>query len=277
MGWKCCNYKQKLAGKYGMLETNFKPKPLRIINQRFIQNRKLNINADMGEGIPNEAALMPYVSSCSIACGGHAGSAKQIELTMDLAVQNDVKIGAHPSYIDKQNFGRKKLALSKEEFKSQIAEQLDLFCKIARKKNMPIHHVKAHGALYHEINSNQNSASNYLEVVTHFFSDIILYAPFQSLIYKLAKEKFKMHTEAFIDRRYNAQGTLVSRTNPNGLIRDEKEAWQQLKLILEHQKAFSIERKEITVKGETFCIHGDNPNALKILQYIRNQEDTILI
>lgn len=229
----------------------------------------------MGEGSPNESKIMPLVSTCSIACGGHAGDAQQIEQTIDLALQNNVQIGAHPSYKDKANFGRVKLHLSEKELKAQITAQLNLFYEIANKKNVSIHHVKAHGALYHETSSNQKVATAYLEVIEDFFKDITLYLPFNSVLHKMAKDFFTIHHEAFIDRKYYSNGTLVERSHPKGLILDEIEAWQQVKSTLENNTILSIDNEIIQIKADTFCIHGDNPKAFDILQYIRNQEVTL--
>jgi UPF0271 protein len=240
-----------------------------------MHSKKLNINADMGEESALESKIMPLVSSCSIACGGHAGNVEQIERTMDLALQNNIYIGAHPSYKDKANFGRKKLALSQKELKSQLTEQLNIFYEIAQKKKVTIHHIKAHGALYHEISANEEVATTYLEVIKDFFKDIILYVPFGSIIYNLAKSHFETHCEAFIDRKYLKNGSLVKRSNPKGLIVDKHEAWEQVKSMVQDQQVTSIEQEIIPIHADTLCIHGDNPNAFEILQFIRNQETTI--
>lgn len=229
----------------------------------------IDINCDVGEGIENEYLLMPYISSCNIACGGHFGDENTIDKTIELALRNNVKIGAHPSFPDKKNFGRKVLDISDIKLQQSIEQQLILFKSRAEKQKAIIHHVKPHGALYNLIAKNEIVAKIVVNAIQNILKDVKLYVPYNSVIEKVAKEnKVEIVYEAFADRNYNEDLTLVSRNNLNAVISDSKEVYKHLLFIIKNKEVLTIQNSKKRIKADTFCIHGDNEKALDILREI---------
>lgn len=243
-------------------------------------NHQIDINCDVGEGIGNEEALMPYISSCSIACGGHAGDAATIRKVLLLAKKHHVKVGAHPSFPDKENFGRTVLDISLPELQQSIIEQLQLFKTIADELEMPIHHVKAHGALYNCAAVDSAYAEVIIKAVNKVFTNVCLYVPYQSVLQQLAlKNGLKTIVEAFADRNYNEDVTLVSRKLPNAVITDKEQLVTHLLRMITKMKVLTIQDTEIRLEAETFCFHGDNKAAIELLKYScqKLQENQIAI
>ncbi|QTD38949.1 5-oxoprolinase subunit PxpA [Polaribacter batillariae] len=228
----------------------------------------IDINCDVGEGIKNEHLLMPYISSCNIACGGHFGNAETIDKTIQLAVENKVFIGAHPSFPDKENFGRKSMHISHQKLQKSIENQLALFTNRLSLVAEKLHHIKPHGALYNLIAVDKNFAETFLKSIGKYTKDIFLYVPYNSVIEKLAiKKNIKIKYEVFADRNYNNDLTLVSRNKENALITDVKDVLSHVLLMCKGSvKTISGELK--TIKADTFCIHGDNEKAVSILEYV---------
>ncbi len=229
----------------------------------------IDINCDVGEGLGNEIDLMPYISSCSIACGAHAGNKKTIIKTIKVALQHHVKIGAHPSFPDKENFGRKEMDISSTELQLSIENQIKLVNDSVQGLGGSLHHIKAHGALYNLSAVNQEIAQVLINAIKNKLEDVFLYVPYNSVIQKLAiKNNIKIKVEAFADRNYNTDLTLVSRKKDNALITNKEILIQHLLKIITEQKLISIDGVEVEIKAETFCIHGDNPNAKNLLKFI---------
>lgn len=229
----------------------------------------IDINCDMGEGIYNEAELLPHISSCSIACGGHAGDAQTIRRVAILANQNRVKVGAHPSYPDKKNFGRKEMDLSNAGLKKSIAGQLELFLRILLEEKIRMHHIKPHGALYNVIAKNRALAITFLEAIEVYRAEAILFVPPNSQIAREADRRgFRLKYEAFADRNYNDDLSLVSRESPNAVLTDPNSVFEHLLAIVKNASVKTVSGNWKTLKADTFCIHGDTPNALQILTYL---------
>lgn len=146
----------------------------------------IDINCDLGEGVVNEHLLMQYISSCNIACGGHFGNEKTIDETIRLAIENKVKIGAHPSFPDTKNFGRKVMDISNSELRESLVEQLQLFKQRAVKQRAQINHVKPHGALYNLVAKDKNAAKVLAGVIKESFQNIKIYVPYNSVIERVA-------------------------------------------------------------------------------------------
>ena len=232
-------------------------------------NYYVDINCDVGEGIGNEAELMPYLSSCSIACGAHAGDINTISETIKLALQHSVKIGAHPSFPDKENFGRKVIAISSKELQVSIENQIVLVRDMLKTLSGTLHHVKPHGALYNLAAIDHDIAQTVVNAIKNTTNNVVLYVPYNSIIEKLAlKNNLKIKIEAFADRNYNSDLTLVSRKNKNALITDEDLLLTHLLKMIKEQKVISVDGVEVEIKADTFCVHGDNPNAIKLLKII---------
>lgn len=240
----------------------------------------IDINVDVGEGIGNESILMPIISSCNIACGGHIGDEETMRMVVKLAAANNVKIGAHPSFPDKANFGRKPMDISCAALYTSIKGQIDDLMIILEEENARLNHVKPHGALYNLAAVDEKKASVIIEVMKNFILPVKLYVPFNSIIEKMAIENnIPIRYEAFADRNYNEDGTLVSRNQNNALIYESEQMFYHVFRMISSQKVKTISGSEIKILADTFCIHGDNPKAVDLIQYLskRMLEKGILI
>jgi UPF0271 protein len=232
----------------------------------------ININCDVGEGIGNEAELLPFISSCNIACGGHAGDVLSITQIVKLAKAHQVKVGAHPSYPDTSNFGREVMTIPNSELGQSILKQLRMFDEVLKKEKVEFHHIKAHGALYNETAKNEKLAELYLETISKYRSKVYLYVPFGSVIAGIAKKKgFKLMYEAFGDRNYNKDLSLVSRKLDNALIQPPDKVLHHILPIIKEGTVKVVTGEEIKIMAETICIHGDTTSALEILMYLSKE------
>lgn len=231
--------------------------------------KAIDINCDVGEGVGNEHLLMPSISSCNIACGGHFGDVDTIDKTLQLAIKNNVKIGAHPSFPDTENFGRKLMQMSAEDFTKSIQNQLDLFLERLTFFDVKLHHIKPHGALYNAIAVDEKLANLFIKSTKKYLKYSFLYVPYNSVIENVAvKNKINIKYEAFADRNYNDDLSLVSRTNKNALLVDEKEVLNHVLYMIKNEKVKTISGLEKAIKIDTFCIHGDTRNAVEIVKYL---------
>tara|TARA_R110000850_G_scaffold150497_1_gene273175 strand:- start:67435 stop:68169 length:735 start_codon:yes stop_codon:yes gene_type:complete len=233
--------------------------------------KAIDINADLGEGYCHDDSIMPLISSCNIACGGHYGDENSIIKALHLAKKYKVKVGAHPSYPDREGFGRKTLNISGQELIDSLLSQLRLMDSLCEKNDVVLNHVKLHGALYNVATIDEEVSRAVLEALLIFDKKIEIYVPYHSVLHHLVKGTFPVKFEAFIDRRYNDDGNLVHRSHQNALIRDPKTAWKQLFQIYKNSSVTSVQGKEIVVHAGTFCIHGDQENAVEILEYIHTE------
>ena len=229
----------------------------------------IDINCDLGEGFNNEHIIMPLISSCNISCGAHAGSLEIMDKVIQLARKHKVKIGAHPSFPDRENFGRNVLDISNCDLQKSLEDQLTIFKDRARLQNATIHHVKPHGALYNLIAVNSEKASIVIAAIQHVFEAVKLYVPYQSRIEEIAIQSgLEIVYEAFADRRYNEDLSLVSRTLSNALIIDKHEVLKQVQQIANKQLVTTVNFHKKKIKASTFCVHGDTKNAIEILEYL---------
>jgi len=232
----------------------------------------IDINADVGEGINNEAELLPLLSSCNIACGGHAGNEETMRQVVQLAKQFKVKIGAHPSYPDKENFGRQVVEMSCAALFHSVKAQIQSLRTIIQEEHLQLHHVKPHGALYNVAAKDKRTAEVIVEVMKSIPLPLRLYVPYGSVIAEMAiAEKIPITYEAFADRNYNEDLSLVSRTEENALIVDPSKMFNHVNHIILHQKVKTINGVEVPIKAQTFCIHGDSPNAYELLKSLRHK------
>ena len=232
----------------------------------------LNINCDLGEGLNNEHIIMPLINSCNIACGGHAGDNGSMIECVEISIKNNVKIGAHPSYPDKINFGRKKIDISPSELSYSIISQIEFLETIADSYGLELNHIKAHGALYNQMIIDAELSNFYLDTINDFKNKCSLYIPYKSEIEKIALKKgFSIIYEAFGDRNYNDDLSLVSRNNENALITDPESVVNHIKTIKETETVKTINGNFKKIKFDTICIHSDTNNSIEILKKI-NQE-----
>ena len=235
-----------------------------------MQNQTVDINVDVGEGIGNESQLIPYVSSCNIACGGHAGTSKTMRKVVKLAKKHNVKIGAHPSFPDMENFGRKPMDMPCVALFTSIKSQIDSLVTILEDENALLHHIKPHGALYNMAATNIKTATAIIEVIKSIAQPVKLYVPYNSVIEKLAiQNNIPITYEAFADRNYNNDLTLVSRHENNALIHDANVMFEHVFRMISKQKVKTIQGDDVAIKVETFCIHGDNLQAANLLKDLR--------
>ncbi len=232
----------------------------------------IDINVDVGEGIGNESEILSYISSCNIACGGHAGDKETMRLVIKLSKEHRVKIGAHPSFPDKEHFGRKPMEISCAALYTSIKEQINDLMRVLNEEQARLNHIKPHGALYNLAAIDKKVATVIVEVIKSFMLPIKLYVPFNSVIEKLAIEnEIPVIYEAFADRNYNDDLTLVSRTHKRALIKDPEAVFKHMYSIIESGTVQTLQGHLVPVKAETFCIHGDNSNAVTILKFLKQE------
>ena len=232
---------------------------------------KIDINSDLGEGAEHDEHLMPLISSCSIACGGHFGDEDTMRTAVRLAKKHNVNVGAHPSFPDKDNFGRKMFTITKEELIESIVDQLLAFYSICDSEDLPIHHVKLHGALYNYAAKDASTADAVVEAIVATKVRPKLYLQHGSILHRKAENLIPLVFEAFIDRNYNDDLSLAPRGNLNALISTPEDAWHQLYGIIENGFITTVDGAKKPITASTFCIHGDNENSVVILKYIREQ------
>lgn len=231
----------------------------------------IDINADLGEGAANDEAIMPLISSCSIACGGHAGNEDSIRKTLKLAKKNNVKVGAHPAFPDRDNFGRQVMSMTKSELTESIQSQLHTFFDLCVEENMDINHVKLHGALYNYAAKNAPTADAVVEAIIATKKRPKLYVPANSVLARKAENLLPLVYEAFIDRQYMDDLSLVARSEPDALIEDPQQAWAQLKQMVMNQTVTTRSGIQKEIEAMTFCIHGDHVGSIDILKHIHNK------
>jgi UPF0271 protein len=231
--------------------------------------KSIDINCDLGEGMVTDKHIMSFISSCNIACGGHYGDEKSVRTALQLALNHGVKAGAHPSFEDKENFGRLFMDVSRSRFRESVTQQMHLFTQTAQQVGVELHHIKMHGALYHATAYREDFSDWLVEWMKDFYSETILYVPPESLLEKkCVKNKIPYMREAFADRYYDAQGKLVARSLPNALITDYKVAAQQIAVLVKKQKVTSIEGVSNRLAADTICLHGDNLGLTTSLEYL---------
>lgn len=233
---------------------------------------KIDVNCDVGEGMNNERLIMPFISSCSVACGGHFGDKNTIDKTIQFAIENKVFIGAHPSFPDKNNFGRKVLDISEEALKESIEAQLELFLACMANFNQKMHHIKPHGALYNLIATDKKEAQKFIRIIKKYVKDSFLYVPYASEIATIALEhQIKIKYEAFADRNYNEDASLVSRDQENALILNPKKVVKHVLHIIKTNKVKTVSGIEKELKANTFCVHGDTENVIEIASFLMDE------
>lgn len=230
----------------------------------------IDLNCDMGEGMPNDALLMPLISSANIACGYHAGNETTMRQTITLAVQHNVAIGAHPGFADRENFGRINMHLSAVEVYDLVTKQLALLKKIAAAEGAFLQYVKPHGALYNMSAKDAALANTIATAVYDFDATLLLFGLSGShSISEAVKKGLKTANEVFADRRYQDDGSLAPRTAPDAIITDDEEAMQQVLQMTEQKTVTSITGKAVPICAETICLHGDGMHAVAFAKKIR--------
>ena len=236
---------------------------------------EININCDLGESsklhsTENDPLLLNIVNSANIACGYHAGDKKTMEKTIEISKINKVSIGAHPSFDDKKNFGRKRLDLPPLEITKLIIDQINLLSEIASNKEMKVTHVKLHGALNNMACENYDLAKVISESIIEVNKDLIFLVPTGSQMEKAGKKLgMKVASEIFADRNYEDNGNLVSRSKKNSLIIDPKIAEEHIIKMVRNQALNCYSGKQIPCEIDSICVHGDGQSAVNIAKQIK--------
>jgi UPF0271 protein len=226
----------------------------------------------MGEGIGNEAVLMRYINSANIACGYHAGDVETMEQVIRLCLQYHVHIGAHPSFLDRENFGRTTMQLPPQEIYTIIKEQLIIISDVAKKCGTQLHHVKPHGALYNMAAKNTTIANAIAQAVKDFHASLVYYGLSGSvMISEAAKLGLQTADEVFADRTYQNDGSLTPRTQANALLQYKNAVLAQVVKFVNENKVTTITGEEIFVKAGTICIHGDGAHAVEFAKAIHKK------
>ena len=246
-----------------------------------MHQKPIDINCDMGEGMPTDEFIMPYINSANIACGFHAGGEALMRQTIDLAARYKVHIGAHPSFHDKANFGRVELQLPPDDIYALIIQQLVKIDLLVREKQLQLYHVKPHGALYNMAARDTVIANSIAQAIKDFREDLVLYGLSGSkLIDEGKKLGLKTASEVFADRGYEDDGSLSPRSKEGALLTEEEEVVERVLRMVNNGVVRTTNGKEIPIKAETVCIHSDGKNALKLAkalyQALHNKSNYII-
>lgn len=230
----------------------------------------IDLNADLGEGCGSDEALLDLVSSANIACGWHAGGAATMRECVRWAVQKGVSIGAHPSFNDPDNFGRKEMNLPTEEIYAGVLYQLGALAAIARAEGGRVAHVKAHGALYNQAARDPLIANAIAAAVRDFDPSLSLFALAGSALVTAAREAGLVAIEeVFADRGYRADGSLVPRSEPGALLDDDDVVLARTLQMIREQRVQATDGQWVPLNAQTVCLHGDGPHALEFARRIR--------
>lgn len=232
---------------------------------------RVDLNADLGEGDPYDAELLGIVSSCNIACGGHAGNMQSMKTTVELALENGVAIGAHPSYPDREGFGRRSGFMAASVLAEPLREQLRNLNEVATGLGAVVSHVKPHGALYNDTANDEALAEVVAVAVTEMPGPCALVGqPGSALETAAQAQGIPFVAEAFVDRAYLADGRLVPRSEPGAVYDDPQAIAAQAVSLAVTQHVNSIDGRSIEVRADTLCIHGDTPNAPDAARAVRD-------
>jgi len=237
--------------------------------------KRVDLNCDMGE-LPemladgSQEALMEFVTSANVACGGHAGDEEMMRATIEQALRLGVAVGAHPGYADRETFGRVALNLSAEEIRDSVYRQVLALGKIAEKCGAVVVHVKPHGALYNQAAQDAGIARSIADGVARWRKDVVLVGLAGSVMLREFRAAgFRVAAEAFADRRYEKDGNLRARKFRDALLDVPEKAAEQAVRIAEGRGVLTREGTAVEVEAQTICIHGDTPGAERIAEAVR--------
>jgi UPF0271 protein len=229
----------------------------------------MDINCDMGEFAEavadgSQEALMPFLTSVNIACGGHAGDPDTMRTTVEQAMRHGLAIGAHPGYPDRANFGRIELSMPPEEVERSVFEQVSALGALTR-----LRHVKPHGALYNQAARDARLAWAIADGAARYSREVVLMGLAGSVMLDVFREAgFTVMAEAFADRRYEPDGSLRSRRLEDALIKDPQAAAEQAWAIAKRGRVVAWNGDEVELRADTICIHGDTPGAIEIARAV---------
>ena len=238
---------------------------------------EININCDLGESsklhsTENDPLLLEIVNSANIACGYHAGDKQTMEKTIEISKINNVSVGAHPSFRDTENFGRKRFNLPPSEIKKIVIDQINILSEIANVKGTKVTHVKPHGALNNMACENYDLAKVISEAIIQVNKELIFLVPTGSQMEKAGKKLgMKIAAEIFADRNYEDDGNLVSRSKKNAMITDPEVAKKHVIKMVKNQALNCYSGKKIPCDIDSICVHGDEKNAVNTAKQIKEE------
>jgi len=236
---------------------------------------EININCDLGEkskfhSIENDPKLLNIINSANIACGYHAGDEETMNMVIKISKSNGVSIGAHPSFNDPDNFGRKRINLTSSEINKLITDQYEILQRVAQQHNEKVTHIKPHGALNNMACEDLELASTIAKAINSVDKNIIFLVPTGSQMEIAAKKlNMKIACEIFADRNYEDDGNLVSRSKEHALITDPEIAKKHVLSMVKNQALNCFSGKQIPCEIDSICIHGDNQSSLATAKAIR--------
>jgi 5-oxoprolinase (ATP-hydrolysing) subunit A len=239
--------------------------------------QSIDLNCDMGEAfgnypMPNDDILLDHITSANIACGFHAGDPEVMQHTVAMAIKKGVAIGAHPGLPDLQGFGRREMKITANEAYQMTIYQIGALYGFVKAAGGKLHHVKAHGALYNMAAKDAALAKAIVQAVHDFDSTLILYGLAGSEMIEAAKKiGIITASEVFADRTYQNDGSLTPRSQSNALITDEAQSIAQVLQMVKHQQVQSVSNKNIPLKAETLCLHGDGSHAVEFAKMINEK------
>jgi UPF0271 protein len=231
----------------------------------------VDINGDVGEGVGQDPELIPVLTSVNIACGGHAGNLDTMQATVRLAARHGVAVGAHPSYPDREHFGRRFMPMSDSDVEQCVAEQVRALAEVAALERVPIRHVKPHGALYNVAARDPLVAQAIARAVASIDRRLVLVGLARSeLIAAGARAGLATASEVFADRAYHADGTLVARDTPGAVLHDPAVIVPRAVRMVRDCRVTAVDGHDVALRPDTICVHGDAPGAVAIAVALRN-------
>jgi 5-oxoprolinase (ATP-hydrolysing) subunit A len=231
----------------------------------------LDISADLGEGSPREEEIWPLLTSANVACGGHVGDSESMAIASRMARNNGVTMGAHPSYPDRENFGRKSMVMRAEELRASLMEQVGSLQFLAEHFDVELKRVKAHGALYNDAHGDRRLANLLVDVILELNPRMSIVCSDTSEMAVAARDRrVRVVREAFADRRYEADGSLMSRSKEGSLLSID-EAAAQADLLVREGAVIASGGSRLAVPFDTICVHADMEHAVERLQAIRSR------
>lgn len=237
----------------------------------------IDLNSDIGEGfgrwnLGDDEAVLGIVSSANIACGFHAGDPRVMAKTCRIAVDNDVAIGAHVAYRDLAGFGRRAMDVASEDLVPEIIYQIGALSALAGAAGGRVSYVKPHGALYNTIAVDERQARDVVAAIREADDSLVLLGLAGSVVLRIAEEAgLTTASEAFADRAYHADGTLVSRREPDAVLHDPAEVAERMARLVAEGELISVEGTPVRLRADSICVHGDSAGAVEMARAVRDR------
>jgi len=231
---------------------------------------QIDINCDLGEGdkrqdCERDALLMPYLTRCNIACGGHAGNQLTMQQSLINARAHGLKVGAHPGYADKAHFGRRSISLPFNQLSDSLCRQIDQLLALAARENMQLEHIKCHGALYNDAEKSFELSEKLVDLFKNRYPDLAILGLAQGHLQQAAASQQQTFIrEGFIDRAYQLNGQLLPRNQAGAVHEESHRAITQALALATRKPLQTVDGQELIVRVDSICLHGDNPQTLAI-------------